>query len=76
LEVALAKGIRSVAFPSISTGVYGYPLEEAASVALRTVMKFFLSHSEIERVRFVLHGTTAFGVFKEILTRLKQDQVR
>lgn len=76
LEVALDKGIRSVAFPSISTGAYGYPLEKAASVALRTVMGFLLTHPEIERVRFVLHGTRAFGVFGEILTRLKQDQGR
>jgi len=76
LEVALAKGIRSVAFPSISTGAYGYPLEEGASVALRSVMGFLVTHPEIERVRFVLHSARASGVFEEVLTRLKQDQGR
>ena len=70
LEVALAKGIRSVAFPSISTGVYGYPLEEAAPVALRTVIGFIRAHPEIERVRFVLHSSRAFQAFEEALGRL------
>ena len=70
LEVARAKGIRSVAFPSISTGVYGYPLVEAAPVALRTVIEFLETDSGIERVCFVLHGSRAFGVFEETLGRL------
>jgi O-acetyl-ADP-ribose deacetylase (regulator of RNase III) len=70
LEVALAKGIRSVAFPSISTGVYGYPLEEAAPVALRTVIRFVRAHPEMERVRFVLHSSRAFRAFEEALRRL------
>ncbi len=67
LEVALAKGVRSVAFPSISTGAYGYPLEEAAPVALRTVAGFLRAHPEIERVRFVLRGDSALQAFEEAL---------
>lgn len=70
LEVALAKGIRSVAFPSISTGAYGYPLEEAAPVALRTVAEFLRAHPEIERVRFVLRGDSALQAFEEALQGL------
>ena len=70
LEVAQAKGIRSVAFPSISTGAYGYPLAEAAPVALRTVIRFLQDHPEIERVRFVLRGLKTFKVFEEALKRL------
>ncbi len=70
LQVAHAKRIRSVAFPSISTGVYGYPLARAAPVALRTVIDFVRTHPEIELVRFVLHGTMAFDAFKETLKRL------
>ena len=70
LEVALAKGIRSVAFPSVSTGVYGYPLEEAAPVALRAVIAFLRGHPEIERVRFVLHSSRALGAFEEALGQL------
>ena len=72
LEVALAKRIRSVAFPSISTGVYGYPLEEAAPVALRTVVAFLRAHPEIERVRFVLHSSRAFGAFEDALRQVGQ----
>ncbi|HID30711.1 MAG TPA: O-acetyl-ADP-ribose deacetylase [Desulfobacterales bacterium] len=70
LEVALAKGIRSVAFPSISTGVYGYPLEEAAPVALRTVIAFLRAHPDIERVRFVLRSSRAFGAFEDALRQV------
>ena len=74
LEVALAKEIRSVAFPSISTGVYGYPLEEAAPVALRTVIGFVRAHPEMERVRFILHSSRAFRAFEEALRRLTSQE--
>jgi O-acetyl-ADP-ribose deacetylase (regulator of RNase III) len=70
LEVALANGIRSVAFPSISTGVYGYPLEEAAPVAVRTVIGFVRGHPEIERACFVLRSSRAFKAFEDSLKRL------
>ena len=50
-------GIRSIAFPSISTGVYHYPLEKAACIAVQTVKEFCETHSgKIEVVRFVLFG--------------------
>lgn len=70
LEVALANGVRSVAFPSISTGVYGYPLEEAAPVALHTVTRFVRAHPEIERVCFVLRSSKAYSAFEKALGRL------
>jgi O-acetyl-ADP-ribose deacetylase (regulator of RNase III) len=70
LEVALAKGLRSVAFPSISTGVYGYPLEEAAPVAVRTVIRFVQGHPEIERACFVLRSSRAFKAFEDALKRM------
>lgn len=55
MQVALEHGIRSIAFPSISTGVYSYPLEEAAMIAVSTVKKFWQEHSEaFDVVRFVL----------------------
>jgi len=60
-------GIPSVAFPSISTGVYGYPLEEAAPVALRTVIGFVRAHPEMERLHFVLHSSRAFRAFEEAI---------
>lgn len=67
LEVALAKGIRSLAFPSISTGAYGYPLDDAAAVALGTVIDFLKGHSDIALVRFVLFSDKAFRAFEAIL---------
>jgi O-acetyl-ADP-ribose deacetylase (regulator of RNase III) len=73
LEVARAKGVRSVAFPSISTGAYGYPLEEAAPVALRTVIGFVQRYPEIERVRFVLRSSRAFRTFEEALGRITSE---
>ena len=48
LKLASAKGIKSLAFPSISTGVYGYPMEDAARVALKTVTDYLAHHPEIE----------------------------
>ncbi len=73
LEVALDKGIRSVGFPSISTGVYGYPMEEAAPVALRTAIEFLRKHPQIERVRFVLRGEKALQVFEKALGGLESS---
>ena len=54
LKLATGKGITSVAFPSISTGAYGYPLADAARIALKTVMDYLTQHPEIKLVRFVL----------------------
>jgi O-acetyl-ADP-ribose deacetylase (regulator of RNase III) len=63
LEVAAELGARSVAFPAISTGIYGFPLERAAPVALGTVVAELERHGGIERVVFVLHGRDAYAAF-------------
>jgi O-acetyl-ADP-ribose deacetylase len=70
LKLASAKGIKSLAFPSISTGVYGYPMEDAARVALKTVKDYLAQHPEIERVRFVLFGQAAYEVYAKALLEL------
>ena len=67
LEVASENGVRSVSFPSISTGAYGYPMEEATSVALRTAIDYLESHPDIELVRFVLFGRRAYQVYEKAL---------
>ena len=64
LRVADELGAAIVAFPAISTGVYGYPLEEVASIALRTVRG---ARTDVEEVRFVLYGRQAFEVFARAL---------
>jgi O-acetyl-ADP-ribose deacetylase len=70
LEVAREKKIKTVAFPSISTGAYGYPLDEAAPIALRTVLDFLKSHSEVQLVRFILYGQEAYNAYEAALKEI------
>jgi O-acetyl-ADP-ribose deacetylase len=74
LEVANANSLKSVAFPSISTGAYGYPLEEAATVALQTVKVFLQSHEGIEQVRFVLFGEEAYRAYEKALRKVMEAE--
>ncbi len=67
LKMASAKGIKSLAFPSLSTGVYGYPVADAARIALTTVKAYLAQHPEIELVRFVLFGKPTFQAFAAAL---------
>jgi O-acetyl-ADP-ribose deacetylase len=70
LKLASAKGLKSVSFPAISTGVYAYPVHEAAHIALKTAMDYMKEHSDIELVRFVLFGQKMFDIFSEELKKL------
>jgi O-acetyl-ADP-ribose deacetylase (regulator of RNase III) len=67
LELCTQNKISSIAFPSISTGIYGYPVEEASKIALKTVMDYLKDHAEIELVRFVLFDSKTFAVYKDAL---------
>ncbi len=67
LEVALEAGCRTVSFPAISCGVYGYPIPEAAGIAVATVTSFLEARDGIERVRFVLFGAETFRAFADAL---------
>ncbi|MHA6806145.1 O-acetyl-ADP-ribose deacetylase [Salinifilum ghardaiensis] len=62
LRVADELGARSIAFPAVSTGIYRYPLGEAAGIALRTVRE---TPSEVEQVRFVLFDEQALAAFRD-----------
>lgn len=75
LEVAEENGIRTIAFPSISTGAYGYPLDKAAEIALRTVIDYLKQHSGITLVRFVLYGQKSFKAFSDALGELAESPV-
>ncbi|MCD0164215.1 macro domain-containing protein [Deinococcus sp. 12RED42] len=70
LELAAAHGCRSVAFPAISTGVYGYPLDRAAGVALATAQAFLTDRPDLH-VRFVLFDGGSLNVFRRALERLQ-----
>ncbi len=67
LHLAVVHCLRSVAFPSISTGVYGYPLELAAPVAIRTVREFTAHNDDIDEVIFCCFSDPHFAVYSQIL---------
>ncbi len=62
--------LKSVAFPSISTGAYGYPMNDAAIIALKTVIDYLKTHTDIELVRFVLFGQKAYKTYEKTLQEL------
>jgi len=72
LLLAAENGVRSIAFPCISTGVYGYPFREACTVALRTVIDFLKTNEDIEQVCFVCFGDSDFARFTAILENFSQ----
>lgn len=72
LEVALGNGAKSVAFPAISCGVYGYPIPEAARIAMKTAAEFLKTHQGVELVRFVLFTQDVCQVFEEALDECRE----
>ncbi len=71
LRLAAEKGAKSIAFPAISAGVYGYPLDEAAEVAIRTVAARLGDHPGIKRATFVLFDQGAYDAFDQVLRSLQ-----
>lgn len=74
LEVAVAHAVRRIAFPSISTGAYRYPIAEAAAVALNTVATFLRAGDAIELVRFVLFSAGDLAVYRDQLKGVIGDR--
>jgi O-acetyl-ADP-ribose deacetylase (regulator of RNase III) len=70
LTLASERGIKTIAFPSISTGAYGYPIAEAARIALTTTVDHLKAHPDITLVRFVLFGRAAYEAYETVLTDL------
>jgi O-acetyl-ADP-ribose deacetylase (regulator of RNase III) len=71
LEVAREHGLKSVSFPAISCGVYGYPIEAAAGIAVGTVAGFVAANPGFERIRFVLFSPEVYAAFEKALAALK-----
>ncbi len=68
LALALNIGVKTISFPSISTGAYGYPVGKASRVAMKSIVEFLKKKSGIEEVRFVLHSSYDLQIYEKALT--------
>jgi O-acetyl-ADP-ribose deacetylase (regulator of RNase III) len=75
LALATEHRLQSIAFPSISTGAYSFPLRQAAEIALRTVIEHLEGHTDIKLVRFVLWGGESFDAYRRALKQLTQQPI-
>ena len=73
LRLAVAKGLKTIAFPSISTGAYGYPIEDASRIAVSTVKEFLEKEDKLERVIFVLFSERDFEIYLKTVKNLVKD---
>ncbi len=71
LRVAEELGLKSVAFPAISTGIFGYPLREAAEIAVQTVREFLLHASNVQTVHLVVFDDAAFEAYSQLIKPLR-----
>jgi O-acetyl-ADP-ribose deacetylase len=76
LELARAHALRSIAFPAISCGAYGYPLDQAAGIALKTVTAFLSRDQQIERVYHVCFGPAVLAAYRDAAKNLGQNKER
>jgi len=70
LQLAEQYKIESIAFPAISTGAFGYPIEDAADLAFRTVIKMIPKLKYIKRIRFVLYSDRDLNIHEKALSRI------
>ena len=70
LKVARDLGVKTIAFPSISTGAYGYPLDRATEIALKETKKFLDTDKAISKVVFVCFGPKALKTYKEVTKKV------
>jgi len=73
LDLASKKNLKSISFPSISTGVFGYPVKEASYIALKAIIGWIKQHPAIELVRMVLHSEEDYSIYKSALDNLMSD---
>lgn len=67
LQLAADHGVKTIAFPAISCGIYGYPLDEAATVAVREIRRFLASNDQIETVYLVCFGSEVREAYERVL---------
>jgi len=73
LKLAEKHGIKSIAFPAISTGIFGFPKDRCAKIMLRTAVDYLKAGSSIERVIFCLYDDETYQIFAEELNRIKNE---
>lgn len=73
LEVATENNIQTIAFPAISTGIFGYPLEEASEITLKTLRDYAQENSNIKRMIMVLFTADAYNAFTKTFNNLFED---
>jgi len=73
LQLAAAHGVETIAFPSISTGAYGYPAEQAAVIALQAMLDFLRQDGRLKEVIFVLFDSRTCSTYQEALKRLVSE---
>jgi O-acetyl-ADP-ribose deacetylase (regulator of RNase III) len=67
LKLAADNGVQAIAFPNISTGVYGFPKEKAAVIAIETVKKYLADHLQISQVYFVCFDSENYELYRRLL---------
>lgn len=70
LQIAIDNKFKSIAFPSISTGIYGYPIELASEIAISTVTSLLDNNSTVEKVIFVCFGSKDYEVYKRKFSKI------
>jgi len=70
LLVAVENEVKTIAFPNISTGIYGYPLQEAAQIALETTQIFLAENKELEEVIFVCFSSENYRIYQDLLKKI------
>jgi O-acetyl-ADP-ribose deacetylase (regulator of RNase III) len=70
LEVAEKNNIKTISFPALSTGIFGYPVKEAAEVAFNTIIEYLKKPSNINLVRLVLYDEASYKVHSEVLKEI------
>ncbi|MCX6113364.1 MAG: O-acetyl-ADP-ribose deacetylase [Proteobacteria bacterium] len=75
LELAAENRIKTISFPAISTGAYGYPVREASLIAINEVLKYLSKTHAIEEIRFVLFSEKAYNIYKTSYEELMNGKI-
>ena len=73
LKLAEKHGVKSIAFPAISTGIFGFPKDRCAKIMLRAAVEYLRKGSGIKRVIFCLYDDETYQIFSEELERIRKE---